>query len=228
MVEELDGYMSATAAAAHLGVTARRVHALIADGSLPSVRAGDRRLVRRDDVEARARQGASPGGRPFSPRRAWALILLASGDAVAELDPVTRSKLRKVLAERDLWSIRSKLRGRAKRLELRAHSSDLSRIEEAPDVVRTGGRAALDAGLGLSAPDARVEVYVDERAANRLIERFALRPSRDSNVVLHLVPDEVRAWIRGPVAPRLAVALDLALAGDARSEAVAREILDGR
>lgn len=141
---------------------------------------------------------------------------------------MTRSKLRKVLAERDLWSIRSKLRGRARRLELRAHGSDLSRIEEASDVVRTGGRAALDAGLGLSAPDARVEVYVDERAANRLIKRFALRPSRDPNVVLHLVPDEVRPWIPGRLAPRLAVALDLALAGDSRSEAVAREALDRR
>ena len=225
MVEEIEAYLSPAEAAARLGVTARRVRMLVADGALRSVRVGDRALVRREDVEARAREGSAAEGRPFSPRRAWALILMASGRPVPHLDPVTRSKLRRVLAERDLWSLRARLRRRAERRYLRVHSSDLETIERAPGGIRTGARAAMEAGLGLYAGESPVELYVDRATADDLGRRFALRPSRDPNVILRVVPDEVRSWLDEPLAPRLAMALDLAEDGDPRSEQVAREAL---
>jgi excisionase family DNA binding protein len=226
MLAEIDGdWISTADAAAVLGLTADRVRQLVASGALDARRVGGRYLVRRDGVEARAADGA-PAGRPFTPRRAWALVLLAGGTVPSELDPVTRSKLRAVLRDRDLWSLRSRLRDRAERRDLRAHSSDLARIEAEQGVVLTGARHARDAGLDLVAPDAPVEAYVDAATADRLAARYALRPSGRPNVRLRVLPPGVEGWLKGPVAPRLAVALDLADDRDPRPQAAAREALE--
>ena len=66
---------------------------------------------------------------------------------------------------------------------------------------------------------------MDAGAAERLIDRYRLAPSPRGNVTLRVVPDEVRAWLSGPVAPWPAVALDLAEDGDSRSRDVARAAL---
>ncbi len=215
--------MSVAEAAAALGLTRQRVGRLVAEGALRSHRLGSQTLVRRDDVEARIELRPA-GGRRFSPRRAWALILLADGIVPPGLDAPTRSRLRSV-ARQGLWGIRARLASRAERRNLRAHSSDLARLAAADGTVRTGPRFASEAGLGLVAPDAAVELYVDAAMARRLERQYSLRPSNDPNVLLRVVPDEVRAWLAGPVAPRSAVALDLAEDRDPRSQAVAREAL---
>lgn len=216
--------MSVTEAASTLGMTRQRVSQLIADGSLRATQAGNQVLVRRDDVEARV--DLPPGdGRRFSPRRAWALILLADDVVAPGLDYSTLSRMRSVLRERSLWSLRSKLSSRAERRSLRAHSSDLARLVAEADVIRTGPRAASEAGLGLIAPDAPVELYVDTATADRLVTRYSMRPSDNPNVVLRVVPNEVRTWLREPLAPRLAVALDLADDRDPRAQQVARDAL---
>ena len=215
--------MSVAEAAAALGVTRQRVGRLVDEGALRSHRLGSQTLVRRDDVEARIELRPA-GGRRFSPRRAWALILLADGIVPPGLDAPTRSRLRSV-ARQGLWGIRARLASRAERRNLRAHSSDLARLAAADGTVRTGPRFASEAGLGLVAPDAAVELYVDAAMARRLERQYSLRPSNDPNVLLRVVPDEVRAWLAGPVAPRTAVAIDLAEDRDPRSQAVAREAL---
>jgi len=222
--ESLSDWLSSTEAAARLGVTAGRVRELIASGTLRARRVGNRYLVRRDDVETRATEGPSPG-RPFSPRRSWAIILLSSGVPPNGLDAVSLSKVKRVIRERDLWSIRRQLTSRAARREFRAHSSDLPRLEAERGVVLTGARYASEAGLSLVAPDAPVELYVDPDTAHRLIRRYRLRPSERPNVVLHVVPERVRDWINGRLAPRTAVALDLADDRDPRSQEVARATL---
>ena len=228
MVEEIDSdWMSTAEAAEALGLTPDRVRRLVADGALGSRRIGGRFLVRRDDVEARVGDGAPPG-RPYSPRRAWALVLLADGVAPAGLDPVTLSKLRAVLRGRSLWALRSRLGSRAKRRDMRAHSSDLARLESEEDVVLTGARHAPEAGLGLVAPDAPVELYLDGATADRLVARYSLRPSDRPNVRLRVLPPGVRPWLDGRVAPRMAVALDLAEDRDPRAQAVARQVLEQR
>lgn len=222
--ESLSDWISSGEAAQRLGLTAGRVRELIASGRLRARRVGNRFLIRRDDVDARAYVGASIG-RPFSPRRAWGLILLASGQVPRGLDPVTVSKLRRVLRDSDLWWIRPRLASRAERREFRAHSSDLARLEAEREVVRTGARHAAAAGLNLVAPDAPVELYVDPPTAERLVRRYRLRPSDRPNVVLHVIPSEVRSWLSGPVAPPPAVALDLADDRDPRSQEAARTYL---
>ncbi len=227
MVEaRLSDWMPASEAAAALGLTRQRVLQLVGDGALRSRVLGHQTLVRREDVEARLELRPA-GGRRYSPRRAWALILLWDGAAPPGLDAPTLSRLRTV-ARRGLWDIRARLGSRAQRRDLRAHSSDLARLAAESAVVRTGPRFAAEAGLGLVAPDAPVELYVDAATARRLERRYALRPTDEPNVVLRVVPDEVRAWFAGPVAPRAAVALDLADDRDPRSQQVAREALTAR
>jgi excisionase family DNA binding protein len=226
MVEErLSDWISSAEAAERLGMTSGRVRELIASGAIRAHRVGNRFLVSRDAVDARASHEPVVGRR-FSPRRAWAIILLASGIVPPGLDPVTLSKLRRILREKDLWSIRLRLASRAESRELRAHSSDLARLEAEPGVVRTGARHAEAAGLDLVAPDAPVELYVDAPTANRLASRYRLRPSDRPNVLLHVVPADVRSWLSGPLAPRHAVALDLAGERDPRSQEVARTFLE--
>ena len=222
--ERLSDWISSAEAADRLGLTAGRVRELIASGALRARRVGNRFVVDRVDVDARA-SGGTMVGRPFSSRRAWALILLASGSVPPGLDRVTLSKLRHVLRGKDLWSIRPRLASRAKHRELRAHSSDLPRLEAEAGVLRTGARSAAAAGLGLVAPDAPVELYLDASTAERLVVRYRLRPSDRPNVVLHVVSADVRSWLSGPVAPWPAVALDLADSRDPRSQGVARELL---
>jgi excisionase family DNA binding protein len=216
--------ISPAEAARRLGVTPRRVYSLVGENRLRSERIGGRLLIDRDDVDARA-AGAHAVGRPFSPRRAWAILLIADGQDPPGLDASTRSKLRRLLRERDLWSMRARLVGRAQRLPFRAHSSDLPRIDAERGVVRTGARHAAAAGLGLVVSDARVELYVDRKAADRLVRRFRLASSTRPNVLLRVVPDDVRGWLTGSVAPRPVVALDLAEDRDSRSQQVAREAL---
>ena len=217
-------WLSPAEAANLLGVSPRRVYALIDKGRLRAERVGGRLLVHRDSVEARA-SGAAANGRPFSARRGWALLLLAAGLDPVGLEPDTRSKLRQVLRKRDLWAMRARFGTRAERLVLHAHASDLARIAADPAVVRSGAGAAADAGLPLVAPGAPLELYVDAAAAERLIDRYRLAPSPWGNVTLRVVPDEVRAWLTRPVAPWPAVALDLADDGDPRSRDVARAAL---
>ncbi len=219
--------LSPAEAARRLGVTSRRVYALVRDHRLRAQRLGGRLLVDRDDVEARV-AGAPATGRPFSPRRSWALILLASGETPRGIDASTRSKLRRILDDRDLWAMRAKFVGRAERRRFRAHSSDIARVEREPGVVRTGPRVAAEAGFGLIAPDAPIELYVDGAMADALIERYRLVASSRPNVVLRVVPDEVRAWLGGTLAPRPAIALDLAEDLDSRAQDVAHEALSGR
>jgi excisionase family DNA binding protein len=64
--------ISPAEAAQRLGVTPRRVYALVGENRLRSERIGGRLLIDRDDVDAHA-AGAQAVGRPFSPRRAWAM-----------------------------------------------------------------------------------------------------------------------------------------------------------
>jgi excisionase family DNA binding protein len=225
MVEaRLSDWISVTEAAAALGLSRQRVGRLVRERALRSQRLGNQTLVHRDDVDARLELRPA-GGRRYSPRRAWALILLRDGILPSGLDAPTLSRLRSVVRHRDLWEMRARLVSRGERRNFRAHSSDLARLAAEEGVVRTGPRFAAEAGLNLVASDAPTELYVDAKTARRLESRYRLRPSGDPNVVLRVIPDEVRGWLREPIAPRTAVALDLADARDPRSQEVARAAL---
>lgn len=210
-------------AAIQLGVSVRRVYHLIASGRLPAERIGRRLLIERAAVDA-WENVRSPGGQPFSPQRAWGLLLLADGEPAPWLDPVSRSKLRAVLRDRSLRELRSRLGRRSERNALRAHPSDLRRLADEPGVMRSGVSAAREIGLELIASEV-LDAYVSERRFDRLVRRYRLRPSRDPNVIMRRLPDLDFGWESRTVAPAAAVAIDLAEDPDPRSQEAADQAL---
>ena len=210
-------------AATQLGVSVRRVYHLIASGRLPAERIGRRLLIERAAVDAWDNV-RSPGGQPFSPQRAWGLLLLADGEPAPWLDPVSRSKLRAVLRDRSLRELRSRLGRRSERNALRAHPSDLRRLADEPGVMRSGVSAAREIGMELIASEV-LDAYVSERRFDRLVRRYRLRPSRDPNVILRRLPDLDFGWESRTVAPAAAVAIDLAEDPDPRSQEAAEQAL---
>lgn len=213
----------AAEAARALGLSAQRVRALVADGSLPGFKVAGRWLVDRGAVERRLRE---PGlsGRPFSPGHAWGLIDLAEGGRAAWLDAAARSRLRRVLRERGLRDVAPALVHRGRRLELRAHPSDLARIEQEPDVVLGGVSAAIRHRLEIVAPNV-LEAYVPARRWNDLRKRYRLKPSSEANVVFRIIDGP---WPFAPgqrLAHRLAAAVDLLDHDDERSRRAGRRAL---
>lgn len=210
-------------AASQLGVSVRRVYHLIASGRLPAERIGRRLLIERAAVDAWDNV-RSPGGQPFSPQRAWGLLVLADGEPAPWLDPVSRSKLRAILRDRSLRELRSRLGRRSERNALRAHPSDLRRLADEPGVMRSGVSAAREIGLELIASEV-LDAYVSERRFDGLVRRYRLRPSRDPNVTLRRLPDLDFGWESRTVAPAAAVAIDLAEDPDPRSQEAADQAL---
>jgi hypothetical protein len=219
----LDDAMPAADAARSLGLSIQRVRALVVRGELPGRKLAGRWFVDRSGVERRLRQ-PKLSGRPHSPAHAWGLIALAEGDIPNWLDSSNRSRLRRRLREHDLEDILPSLARRGRRLELRAHASDLARIEAEPDVVRSGVSAASEHDLEIVAPGV-LEAYVPARRLLQLQRRYRLKPSVDANVILHVVDGP---WPFAPdqrVAPRLAAVLDLLEHDDERGRRAAQRAL---
>jgi len=225
MVQEssLPELVPAPDAAAQLGVSVRRVYDLIASGRLPAQRFGHRLLVERAGIDMWAKARSS-GGQPFSPARAWGLLVLADGEPAPWLDPVSRSKLRAILRERSLRELRRRLERRGELHAFRAHPSDLGRLASEPGVMRSGASAASDVGIDLVASD-YLDAYAPAAQFDRLVRRYRLRPSREPNVVLRRLPDVAFGWDGRTVAPAAAVAIDLAEDPDPRSQEAAERAL---
>src|SRR4029077_13169365 len=81
-----------------LGVSDRRVRAMVRDGVLVGRRSGGRWLIRKDAVEQRLSRQGRPG-RPMSRRNAWALVSKLSGGDWPPLPAWDRSRLERKVAE---------------------------------------------------------------------------------------------------------------------------------
>jgi excisionase family DNA binding protein len=206
-----------------LGVSDRRVRAMIEDGVLAGRRSGGRWLIRRSEVEDRLRRRGRTG-RPLSQRNAWALLSKLSGEEWPALPAWDRSRLQRKLANGSLLSLASELRGRAEPRLFRADPRVLEQIRSDRAVVRSGVSAVVEYGVDLRAPGV-LEAYVSRDQVEALVYRYALRPASlaDANLVLHLFDGAVPRTAEG-VAPVAAVALDLLESGDARSQRAGREL----
>ncbi len=213
----------ASDAARLLGLSLQRVRALIVEGDLPGQKVAGRWFVDRSAVERRVRD-PKLSGRPYSPAHAWGVIALAEGENPKWLDSSNRSRLRRLLREQDLQDILPSLARRGRRLELRAHASDLPRIEAEPDVVRSGVSAASEYRLEIVAPRV-LEAYIPARRLSQLERRYRLKPSADANLILHLVDGPWPFAVDQRVAPRLAAVLDLLDHDDERSRSAAHRAL---
>lgn len=219
----LDDALPVASAAQLLGLSPQRVRALLNRGELAGEKIAGRWLVNRSAVERRVRDRRL-SGRPYSSSHAWALILLADGDKATWLDPPNRSRLRRILREEDLSNLAPYLARRARRIHMRAHASDLSRIEAEPDVIRSGVSSASDHGLEIVAPGV-LEAYVPAGRVAKLERRYHLRPSADANVIFHVVDGRWPFTADRRVAPKLAAVLDLLDDDDERTRRAAERAL---
>jgi hypothetical protein len=214
-------------AARELGLHPSRVRSLIADGALRADKVGGRWLVQWDSVVARRREPMPPG-RPLAPRNVWTLLLEASGEPVPDgTDAMALWRMRQALKHQGLVAVRGRLDRRARVHRLWALPGELRSLHGDDALVLTGSSAAGALHLKLAAPDT-VDAYVradrfDEIAGAHGLEEA---PVSQTNVMLRVVPDE--AWVlnRRRIAPRAAVALDLASYPDPRSSRVGLELLE--
>jgi len=194
-------------------------------GQLPAVKIGDRWLVERSAVEQRQRKEALRGRR-FTPRNAWAVLLLASGEDAPELDPSVRSRLKRALALEGFGDLAPRLQDRARLFIYRAHPGEIPYVLEDEALVPSGISAAGSMGIGLLS-HREADGYIAQSHLQRFIEEHALAPAGvDGNVRLRVVPDDAWQPLAGrSVAPPAAVALDLADEPDPRSEAAGKELV---
>jgi hypothetical protein len=202
--------ISVAEAAGRLGVSAARVRARIAAGDLPARKVAGRWLL--DPYEV-ARDEPRPGGRPLSPRMAWALIALAEGGEPLDVSAPERSRLRRRLRdEPTLRELADLARRRARTHRLRAHPGALPRALAWPGAVPTGASAP---GTDL-VEVALAELYLPADQVDALVNGLRPRPAGgDANLVVHT--PAVDHWPFTSGAGPLTVALDLWEAGDARS-----------
>ena len=226
---EASSRLTVLEAAARLGVSADAVRKRIATGRLPAQRRGRQWWIDARTVDRVARQ--RPGmGRPLSPEMSWAILLLASGEDAAAARAVHgaryRSRIREWLGSHSLVEHASSLRGRADAEEFDAHPSELTRILDRADTLRTGISAAAD--VGLVGGDAAVEIYAAAGGRDALVDDHVLEPGPGS-VRVRWVRDDIWPLLDGDRdgrAPRAAVLLDLLEHDDPRARREAARALE--
>lgn len=193
-----------------------RIRALLKAGELRGRKIGGRWLADTDDVAGRLAAGPAEG-RPFSPRRAWAYLLLLSGERAGWLDPATSSRLRARLRREDVTRTLPRLRRRAVPHYLRASPSSLPAIAASPGLMVTGVSAARQVDAPLVARD-QLDAYVPERVMRGIVYRFALEAASPAlaNVILR-IPSFAPPLRDRAVAPAGAVAVDLLESPDQRT-----------
>jgi hypothetical protein len=200
---------------------------MASNGQLPAAKIADRWVVERSAVEQRRRQKAPPGRR-FTPRNAWAMLLLASGEEARALDPADRSRLSKAAALEGLKDLAPRLRGRAETFVYRAHPGEIPYVLKDEALLPSGVSAAdsVDAGL---LPGHEADGYIARSQLRRFASEHSLSPADvDGNVRLRVVPTDVWRSLKlggRAVAPPAAVALDLAEEHDPRSRAAGSKVL---
>jgi hypothetical protein len=216
--------VSVPEAARLLKVSPARVRLMAAKGQLPAAKFADRWLVERRAVELR-RQQKPPLGRRFSPRNAWAILLLASGDEAHGLDSGDRSRLRKAVALEGLKGLAPRLRTRAEISIYKAHPGEISYLLEDKSLLPSGICAVGSINAELL-PGREADGYIAQSHLQNFVAEHALAPAGvDGNVRLRVVPDDIWASFELGglgVAPPAAVALDLAEEHDSRSQVAGR------
>lgn len=217
-------------AADRLGVNPSLVRAMIRSGALDARKLGDRWLVDPGSLDRRETV-KPPKGRPFSPKNAWALLLESEGGEVRRqaemlkgLSPSALSRVRFRLRGWGIASLAPRLRGRARVQRLRAHPSDLPRIESEPWVVRGGASALREYGIDLVAPG-EIEVYVQAENLGELKRKYFLEASSRPNVILHVVGEPWPFPASCQTVPAVVAALDLLEADDETSRFAGRGLL---
>lgn len=220
------GFVSAEQAASRLGISPRAVTSLAASGKIDGFKHGNSWLLDARSVERRGRQNPSPG-RPLSPQLAWAVLLLASGEPAGDVAiwrPHHLSRARHWLQGHPLSGFADQLRSRAEIECFHGHPSELNRLLERDDVLRTGVSAAETVGLHGGPP--QVEFYAPASHRTRIVGDHAL-DAGSGPILARWVSEDLWPALadRRDTAPRAAVLLDLLENDDPRARREAARCL---
>ncbi len=220
----MEGVMSGPEVAKHLGVSERRVRAMIADGHLPAQRMMGRWVVPADAVAA---YRSKVVGRPMAERSAWSVIrrLASEHDAMP-------SRLRNrvdALADDDApeQRLRSWVSGRGKPFRVWAFKPALDGLQDDERVVVSGDRIIGD--LEESGP---LRIYANAADVDDLVADYGLRRvngERLPNAIVWAVSD-LDVVPRDPIdkhaAAEVVAAIDLLDDGDPRAVGIAHGIIE--
>jgi excisionase family DNA binding protein len=217
--------MTASEVAAHLGVSNRRIRALIASGQLPA-----RQVAGRWMVPATAVSGFLPkdGGRPMSERSAWTVLAsLAAGDDVGVPLRLRRRIAGLHRAELPHVRLKSWMSARGKPFRAWAFEPVLDDLRSDERLV-LGGEHVID-GLESSG---HVHAYLRAEDLSHVVSDYGLREAANGkvpNVFLWAVShfDAVPRQAGDPSAVDAIVsALDLLDDGDPRAVGAASDIIE--
>lgn len=189
--------MLVSEAAKQLQVSVERVRQLVRRGDIKGHNIGGRWLLDRDSVE-RAAEGKRRAGRPFEPRKAWALLCLAGGRKADWLMRSEADRLGQVLRDRSVADVAAQLRRRARSERWFVHPSLIEPLLAEDQVVVSGARATEE----LAGDRGRVLLYVHQEDLEALAHRYSPERNADNaNVVVRAIeglwpfePGERRAW----------------------------------
>ena len=202
--------------AERMGISDRRVRALLAAGQLAGRQVAGRWLVEEADLPR-----SQAIDRPRSPRMAWALLGLLSGDEPDDVAPSERVRLRQkrqqLLDDADAPRLlRSWLRRRAERRQLSIAARDLDELRSDARVLLSG---ISDPRSELSAAG-EVELYVARSELEALVRDYLLSALGRPNVIVHVTDRTLPV-----VAPVGLVVADLADLDRPREDKRAVELL---
>jgi excisionase family DNA binding protein len=223
--------LSTEEAAARLGVSSRRVRALIEQGDLEATRVGHSHLIQ---PESLARLGINrASGRSLSARTSWVALLSDLGtcdfDELAGLAGLSRSERARVLALRQRraedWSWLARRRATTKRYAIR--DTYLARLLADRRVVRSGLSAIREHDVDLTEQKGTAEVYVDQKLTSDLPNDYLLRADALGGVIVHAVDTDALLGRFGVSAVMTAatVGVDLAESDDMRTRRAGYELL---
>ena len=213
--------MSVDQAAGVLGVSPRRVRALIGSKRIPAVKLGRSWAVDRSVVLSHGRRRS---GRPVSHENAWALLALLSGSQAPWVDAFSRSRLKRRLLSREwLEDALGSSEPRAAVNSWRILPSDLPKLK-AYGLVRSGIAAQIP-GLDVVPMDNGVDGYVSSKTLAQIEKKLQPAKSPDNPNVVLRVPSQPWVLSQGPVAPPAVVAADLLAHPDSRVARAGRKLL---
>ncbi|MGF0115321.1 helix-turn-helix domain-containing protein [Promicromonospora sp. Marseille-Q5078] len=154
-------------AAERLGVSARQVQNLVAQGELTAPARG---VIESESIDRFLAVRGSTRTRPWSQPTAWGAVAILAGVDATWLGATQRSRLRSALRSVTAAELIARARERARVKQFAGHSSVTERVRDA--LVDT---AAVGPGLGL-AGSTRVDGYADADGLAMLVRRYGLVP----------------------------------------------------
>jgi len=226
--------LSTREVAEQLGVTARRVQALVKQGDLDAVRVGRTLLIEPESVARHQARGSAPT-RPLSPRMSWAALLSEIGTTDIErvskafgLSSSERGRLmnlhRRPSAD---WTWLARRRAHTQRYAVR--SAYLADIVTTTGVLTSGVSALDHYNINLTTQVNTAEVYAQAHVVEMLAREFALRADSAGNLIVHVLSgiDAVTQFLEERTTmPSATVAVDLLEAGESRARRAGLELLD--